>query len=469
MKKEPIEIQAAFFEKVWAERNIDAVFDYFDGLAGGLGAAEALDPVGYIEFYNALNSVLSSAKWDILNWHQGPEGKLHLDILLKARARRHDRAVFWRGAGWARYHEGKIVEATNYLDFMDLFRQLGLMPEEAVEAGLAGEEILRIEQVEEVLGTELRRLFWPNFQPLRPDLRLLAPATLRQPSLPTPSELEILFQCANFGMVTTTPTGRILKVNQTFADLVGRNHSLLVGASFQDLLRGKGSVAESKASQAVVAGQRTSYRILLELASLPKPKEVWVSAVSFRQGEKPVLLRSVQQPDLFDDLVVLQEQERERLLRGIDSEVLQPIVELWEWLRQTPFPPDGKDACLELTQELAKDLRKKMKEMQNPILTGATLTDCWPELTLDSSLAEVTQTVALITYRLVQDCQAELGAAVEDLELTVQDGYLSGYLPLETQPDMTELQTSAARCRLVGGFFGWMEEEGCLHFRLPCH
>lgn len=469
MKKRPIEIQASFFEKVWAEKNIDAVFDHFDGLAGGLGAAEALDPVGYIEFYNAINSVISEAKWEIVGWHQGSE-RLHLDLLLRARARRKDKAIFWRGSGWARYHQGKIVEATNYLDFMDLFQQLEMMPEEAVEVGLAGEEILKIEQVEEVLNTDVRRLFWPNFQPVRPDLQLLAPAPQSHPILPSSSELEVLFQCANFGMVTTTIDGRITKVNPAFSELMGYTRSFLVGIRFQDLLQGKGKLAEAKASEAVVSGRRTSYRILLELASKPEPKEVWVSAVSFKQGKKSVLLRSIQQPDLFDDLIVLQEQERKRLLEGIDTDVLKPVVELWERLSEKPFPNEGLSACLELTQELAKDIRKKMGELQNPILTGSNLSDCWPERKFVPALAEVSQTVALITYRLVQDCRSKLGAELTEINLFVEDGYLNGHIPLERKPDISMIQVSAARCRLIGGTVDWKGDEGenIICFRLPC-
>ena len=205
--KRPIQIQSEFFERVWTNSDVDAVFEYFDGEAGGLGTGEPMDPVGYIDFYHALSSVVKDVKFELPFWIER-DNKIYFEFLMKARARRKDKAIFWRGSAHGFYRNGKIAGGENFLDFVDLFSQLELVPEETVELGLAGEEILQIEQADDTLGREFRRLFWPRYRAGGSSLDTLGSA------LPSNQELEVLFGSATFGMVTTDDTDRVLDSNK---------------------------------------------------------------------------------------------------------------------------------------------------------------------------------------------------------------------------------------------------------------
>ncbi|MFA7483593.1 MAG: PAS domain-containing protein [Vulcanimicrobiota bacterium] len=459
MKKRPVQIQSEFFENVWEKRNIDAVFDYFDGKAGGLGVEEPLDPVGYIDFYHALTSVVKDVEFEILDWAEHGE-RLFLDFVMKARARRKDKAVFWYCSAWGHYNDGKIAGGENYLDFFDLFRQLELVPQEAVELGLAGEEILQLGKAGDALGKEFRRLFWPNFEPLGGEQRLLLPTTAVRTELPSAEQLEVLFHSATFGMVTTDQDDRVIELNERFAKLLLSEGEQLLGQDFSSLIVGQGKEAEAWARASVLSGEKPSYRILLHLRGAQSTVRVWVSAVLFaRKGKAPLLLRSVQRDRLIDDLVSMQEEERKFLLTEIREDVLKPILDLWKLL--TPgdhFGSEVREHCLEITSRLAKELREKVKSLRNPVLQGIPLSRAWPERTLDSSLDRGNETSALLVYCIVNECTSHLGSSISDLKLTSESGFLRGSLSISCSSSAERLALLKELCHLVGGRFQLVED-----------
>ncbi|MGE0487606.1 MAG: PAS domain-containing protein [Vulcanimicrobiota bacterium] len=454
MKKDPIQLQAAFFEEVYEKRNVDAVFRYFEGTADGLGVAEPLDPVAYLDFYNALTSVVKDIRFDILDFQQ-QDGRLFVDFVMKARSRLKDGAVFWRCAGWAHYREGKMSQARNFLDFVDLFRQVGLVPEQAVELGLAGHEILTTSELDQATPPEVRRLFWPNFR-----------AGVAQGYLPSEEEFEVLLQSATGGVVVSDGDQTILEVNQALANLLATDPTQLSGHRFSSLVAGKGREAEARAAAAVLSGQQSSYRLQLQLQAGQSPRvKAWVSALRGQRDGRPVLLRSVQASDLLDHLAALQETERQLLLTELHSDIIEPVLDLWRKLRpQAAVDPRLRQHCLELVGRLAGELRAKVAALRNPILEGVPLSQAWPEQPLDPALDQVAPTCALIAYRLVDDCLTHLDASLP-FELGLEAGRLHGRLRLGPNPPAERLQAMTDRCALVGGTLSL--EETALSFELP--
>ncbi|MGE0487602.1 MAG: ATP-binding protein [Vulcanimicrobiota bacterium] len=140
MGKPSIETAVEFFERVWENEEKDLIFTMFDGQAEGL-LTEAIDPQGYLSFYESINAFLKDFDVEITDWMAQGE-QLSIRWLARARHRTKDKAIFWPGSSWGTYRDGKILESQNYFDFMNLFEQLEIVPEEAVARGLAGEEFL---------------------------------------------------------------------------------------------------------------------------------------------------------------------------------------------------------------------------------------------------------------------------------------------------------------------------------------
>ena len=465
MKKRPLQIQSEFFEKVWTNADLDAVFEYFDGQAGGLGASEPLDPVGYIDFYHALSSVVKDPRFEFTRWIERDD-RLYLEFVMKARARQRDKAIFWHGSAIGHYSQGKIAGGENFLDFVDLFRQLELVPEQALELGLAGEEILQLQAAGESLGPEFRRLFWPGYLPaLTRDDHI--PSSIRDSHLPSSEQLEVLFNSATFGMVIADQNDWIVDMNPQFESLIDRTQK-----TFSDLVTGKGKEAERRAREALVNGEIPSYRILLNLQGKAGLERVWVSAVLIKRPERPVLiLRSVERDELIDDLVGMHEDDRRLLTEELTREVLEPVLELWsKFSSRAVNDPSVRVRCLEMASRLADQLRDKIRNLRNPILEGVPLSEAWPELQLDPALDLVDETVALLAYRLVGECTSYYDAELSELDLTVDEDWIRGSIPIAIVDGQERLNLLRNLCDLVGGRVSIVrdgEERSVMRFWLP--
>lgn len=447
MKKEPLEIQASFFEDVWNKGNIDAIFKYFDGTATGLGIADEIDPVAYLDFFNAFQAAMKDIRIELLDGNQFGD-RISVRVLISARAKRRDRAVILECAGWARYHQEKIVEAENFIDFVDLFRQLGVVPEEAVELGLAGEEILQLKPSETPLEESAKRLIWPGFSDAA-ILNRFSPAPL-----PGDNQLEVLFNSANFGMLTASERGdRVLDVNDSAELLFGRNRKELLGTPFSNLLTGKGKVAERNALNAVCRGERKHYRLPLNLSTIDGPLRVWVCAVKVPHRNGGKILRSLQRPELLDDLVAFQARERNSLVERIDDQVLEPVLTLWNQLTEPNVLDLGlKRHSTRVIRKLVENIRAQLAELRNPILEGKSLTSTLSYYKdIDPSVDTVGRPTALVTYRILEEARTRFGARPEDASLLVENNWLRGKVHVRKELKDTEFAACSDRCRLLGG------------------
>lgn len=448
MKKEPIELQSTFFEEVWNKSDIDAVFKYFDGTAAGLGVSEAVDPVAYLDLFNAFNAAMKDFRIEVIDGSLQGE-RLFFRWLFRARATKRDRAVILECAAWSHYRDGKIVEAENFIDFMELFRQLGIVPEEAVELGLAGEEILQLSPSKAATRENIKQLFWPGY----PKGSAIEDFSIY---IPADHHLEVLFNSTNFGMfVSRDSRDEIVDVNDSVCRLLGRTRKELLGRPFSTLLSGKGIVAEQKAAKAIAQGKRNSYRLPLFLDSTGGPLRVWICAVKVPHKNESKILRSVQRPELLDDLVAFQCRQRDRLVERLDTEVLEPVISLWKQLTEPQLQDLGlKGRCVVEVEKLLNNVRRQIRELRNPILEGKSLRAALSFFeNLDSSIDGVAQPTALVVYRILEEARKKFGARPDSAILRVADGWLQGEVSIHKTPDDTEYAACSDRCRLIGGRF----------------
>ncbi len=130
-----------WFQRVWTEQDPDAVHDMFaGGQVRGLGENTAFSSEDFIAFQSAFCNLVTDIHISI---DKCLDDGTWISALctLRATSRRDGQAVVMTGCTWCRYESGVIQEAYNHFDFMGLFAQLGLLPQDSFEQGLAGQTI----------------------------------------------------------------------------------------------------------------------------------------------------------------------------------------------------------------------------------------------------------------------------------------------------------------------------------------
>jgi hypothetical protein len=126
--------------RVWVERDEAAIGELMaaDTPAHGLGGQTLIGPEEFERFHRALCALLRDTELTV-DHHVEADGWLAALCTFKGTARRDGRAVAITGAIHARVEGGRLLEAYNHFDFLGLFAQLGLLPEDVLGRCLAGE------------------------------------------------------------------------------------------------------------------------------------------------------------------------------------------------------------------------------------------------------------------------------------------------------------------------------------------
>ena len=454
--KEPFRLRAEFLEQVWENGRVDHVFKHFSGDITGLGSSEPLDALGYLGFYLALAPLLRNIKVEILDWRT-LGGKHYFDQVIRGRGGRQDSVFNWYSSARLKYVEGKVQESHTFVDFYDLFRQIGIVDEEALELGLLGEEALRLELLDSRVRQSVTRIFWPQKFYGQPESQYL----------PSPKQIEVAFKSVTFGLLTTDLRGRILKVNRSLEKLLQREWLELEGRTFQDLLVGDGKVAESMSAKAVLEKAHSSYRLPLLLDGKEGPVSTWVSAVLVERLEgESILLRSIERVDFLEELVALQERERQLLLGELEGELLEPVLGLWKEIQPSSrLEPTLGAHCWNLCHAILTSLRAKILELRNPILEGAALVEVCPGCKMDEAVSKITDLTALLSYKLISESVERLGATPDSVEVCVDEEWLLGTVGLTEKPGDSQLAQWKRLARLVGGRVSVRDEEATLSLR----
>jgi hypothetical protein len=124
--------------RVWRERDRTAIDEMLeiDTRAHGLGAQTLVGPDGFKAFHSTLCGLLTDTEL-VIDHAIEADGWLATLCTFKGTTRT-GRPIAITGAIHARIADGKLLEAYNHFDFVGLFTQLGLLPEDTLQRCLSG-------------------------------------------------------------------------------------------------------------------------------------------------------------------------------------------------------------------------------------------------------------------------------------------------------------------------------------------
>jgi len=482
-----------FLEEVWSKGNEELILDQLHGKATGLWPGE-VDSEGFLQYYRALSRVLKDIRFEFTGWHEDDDDLWVSWVVHGRHWRIPEREIKWPGAASVKFQDQRIVEVHNYQDYMALFSQLELLPEQAFEDSLASVDLLKREPPTLKKETSLDSEFlWPGFRKVQSAEReLYLPFTSRQVSLlkdrarfvlPTEEQLEIFFQSDTFSMVTVDSQDKILEADETFAELVDRLPESLPGLYFHQLLFPDDQCLERTLFLELAQGKHSQYR---HRARLMRGRTVvWVqlsvARIESKEGDHR-LVRAIQEASQVEELVAFQETERKMLSMELHDGLAQDLATLWIYLQtgrhKLEPAPVLMDRCLQVVEKMSDELRRRMKDLRSPILEGTALSVALESLAtrskrengipvtlvLDNEIDLVDQTVGLLVYRVVQEalrnvaehsgasqCRVELGRDTNRLfGLIADDGV--GFEPTEAAAKgRLGLLGMRDRCEMVGG------------------
>jgi SnoaL-like polyketide cyclase len=136
------EVMERWFHRVWTEEDTSAIEEMFipDGEARGLGGNVLIGPRDFKQFHSALCGLLKDI--DITIEKSIEQGDWFSCVCtLRARSQQSDDPIEITGSVFIRIVNGKLIEAYNHWDFLNMFGQLELLPRTTFDSALAGQKI----------------------------------------------------------------------------------------------------------------------------------------------------------------------------------------------------------------------------------------------------------------------------------------------------------------------------------------
>ncbi|MEX0283618.1 MAG: ester cyclase [Paracoccaceae bacterium] len=137
-----LEVAKTWYRRVYAEEDLSAIDDMLEPRtdAKGLGGQPLLGPEDFKGFVQGMLALLSDI--DISIDKSMEEGDwLASVITISARCRNTGKPITVPGQVMAKVEDGKITEAHNAVDFLSMFSQLGLLPEDAFATCFSGTRV----------------------------------------------------------------------------------------------------------------------------------------------------------------------------------------------------------------------------------------------------------------------------------------------------------------------------------------
>jgi len=137
-----LDFVTTWFERVWRDQDASAIDDMFvdDGPAHGLGGRPLIGPEGFRTFHRAILELVTDVEVTV-DHLIGQDDWFSYIGTFRGTCLQTGRTVSMQGGAMCRVVEGKMVEAYNTWDFLSLFEGLGLVPEDAMARGLAGQPL----------------------------------------------------------------------------------------------------------------------------------------------------------------------------------------------------------------------------------------------------------------------------------------------------------------------------------------
>jgi len=136
------ELLSRWYHRVYVEGDLDAVDEIFTDAMQARGLLDDMQvgPEDIRVFAMALVNLVDEPNLRLVKIVESGDW---VAALIEAEGKRVTDGVEIRAMGqlMARFEGDRIAEAYNSFDFMALFRQLGLLPEDAVALGMTGQKI----------------------------------------------------------------------------------------------------------------------------------------------------------------------------------------------------------------------------------------------------------------------------------------------------------------------------------------
>jgi len=132
---------STWFYRVWKEQNSQAIDEMFaGGEVRGLGQQTMVTVDDFKQFHAAMCHLLSDIEIKI---DKSVEQNNWLSALctVTAKSKASGKNISITGNVWVRIENNQIQEGYNHFDFIGLYAQLGLLPEDTFEQGLQGFKI----------------------------------------------------------------------------------------------------------------------------------------------------------------------------------------------------------------------------------------------------------------------------------------------------------------------------------------
>lgn len=135
------ELLGVWFQRVWAEEDRSAIYQYYvpEGRAHGLGEVHESGPDAFAQFHTALLAHITHVRIEMFECVEQGDWVSYMGWMT-AECRQTGKPVEMTGGAMCLIKDDKIVVAHNAWDFMGLFSQLGLLPENAFGDLLMGEK-----------------------------------------------------------------------------------------------------------------------------------------------------------------------------------------------------------------------------------------------------------------------------------------------------------------------------------------
>lgn len=515
--KTNFELAYQFLDEVWQKGNEDAIFREFEGVATGLWPDEkGIDPHGFLQYHRALKPLINGLTFEFLKHHEDGDHLWVSWIVWGKHWKDSDKIIRWPGAATSRYREGKMVECNNHHDFMLLFSQLELVPEQAFEHGLAGYDIVEAElrRRDELPPSAKgkKHFLWPGLRrvvssghelylPCSP-LQMLGADRSQEIELPDDEQLEILFESTAFAMVVVDSQDIILQADPTFSELIDRLPESLPGHSFHQFILPEDQGEERALFAELCSAKRVHYRhrVRLVRGRTVLWAQLSVARIPVAEGGFRIV-RAIQESSRLEEMVEFQETERKILSMELHDGLAQELATLWIYLhtgRHQEQPHQVLlERCLSVVERASKELRNRMRDLRSPVLEGVLLTDAIEslaarvfsenglvvELDLGPDLAQCEHTNSLIIYRVVQEamrniirhseaktCWVSLCRRGPELVGSVRDDGRGFDLEAARAKGRLGMRGMADRCGLVGGSLSVHSREGhgtTVCFKIP--
>ncbi len=139
----PEQLVSRWFEEVWNNPQVGAVEDLFaeNGRMLGVGREPIVGRQAFREFRDTFRHTFSDFNIQVTQVAETADGVL-VRFTLEMTQTASGKRISVDSGGWARFVDGQLTEAHNFIDFLEVLKQLGAAPEDSLERVLVGERLV---------------------------------------------------------------------------------------------------------------------------------------------------------------------------------------------------------------------------------------------------------------------------------------------------------------------------------------